>query len=181
MKHRNENAGISRQGFLRALALAAPFLPAALIGAESDQAVLAPQQPPDPANLRAFVELARSDLRTQKAYILAQNLPLTESEAMEFWPLHREYEEALSKLLDERLNGIIQFAKNYGSMTDAQATALAKTAFDVEEKRTALKRKYFARFCKVVPPVKAARFFQIENQLNMALDLQVAASLPLIK
>jgi hypothetical protein len=32
-----------------------------------------------------------------------------------------------------------------------------------------------------VPGVKAARFFQIENLINMALDLQVAASLPLLK
>jgi hypothetical protein len=32
-----------------------------------------------------------------------------------------------------------------------------------------------------MPATKAARFFQIENQLNMVLDLQVAASLPLIK
>ena len=33
----------------------------------------------------------------------------------------------------------------------------------------------------LVPAVKATRFFQIENQINLALDLQVAASLPLIK
>jgi hypothetical protein len=32
-----------------------------------------------------------------------------------------------------------------------------------------------------MPATKAARFFQLENQLNMALDLQVAAALPLIK
>jgi hypothetical protein len=33
----------------------------------------------------------------------------------------------------------------------------------------------------MVPALKAARFFQIENQLNMVLDLQVAASLPLLQ
>jgi hypothetical protein len=32
---------------------------------------------------------------------------------------------------------------------------------------------------KVIPAVKAAWFFQIENQINMAIDLQVAAALPL--
>jgi hypothetical protein len=32
-----------------------------------------------------------------------------------------------------------------------------------------------------VPAKKAAQFFQIENQLNAALDLQLAAALPLIK
>ena len=66
-------------------------------------------------------------------------------------------------------------------MTDKQASDLAKKSFDLEEKKTDLKRQYFKKFAKVIPAKKAARFFQIDNQLNMALDLQVAAALPLIK
>jgi ribosomal protein S26 len=53
--------------------------------------------------------------------------------------------------------------------------------FDLEEKRTQLKRAWFKKFAKVVPRKKAAQFFQIENQVNAALDLQLAASLPLIQ
>ncbi len=182
MKTQSEKNGISRHTFLRTLALAAPLLPgAALLAKTEEQPVPGPEPTPDAGNLRAFVELARSDLRLQKSFIIAQNLPLTDAEAMEFWPLQREYDQELNKLLDERLAGIIQFANDYGTMTDEQATSLVKIAFDVEEKRTALKRKYFKKFSKVVPAVKAARFFQIENQLNMAIDLRVAAALPLIK
>ena len=66
-------------------------------------------------------------------------------------------------------------------MTEKEAEALAKGAFDLEEKKTSLKRKYFTKFRKIIPATKAARFFQIENQLNMVLDLQVAGALPLIK
>ncbi|HWW01935.1 MAG TPA: hypothetical protein VNZ64_19705 [Candidatus Acidoferrum sp.] len=140
-----------------------------------------PETAPDAGNLRTFVELARSDLRHERSVIFAQNLPLTESEAVDFWPVQRDYENELGKLLDERYALIAQFVHEFGSMTDAQATSLANKVFDLEQKRTALKRKYFKKYCKVIPPVKAARFFQIDNQLNMALDLQVAALLPLIK
>jgi len=136
---------------------------------------------PDAGNLRAFVELARSDIKTQKALIIAQNLPMTEEEAAEFWPLHREYNAELSKLSDQKLALIVRYANNYQTMADKEAGDLAKASFDLEEKRTDLKRKYFKKFSKVMPATKAARFFQIENQLNMVLDLQVAASLPLIK
>jgi hypothetical protein len=66
-------------------------------------------------------------------------------------------------------------------MTDKDAARLAADVFDLEEKRTDLKRKFFKKFAKVIPARKAARFFQIENQINMALDLQVAGALPLIK
>ena len=84
---------------------------------------------------------------------------------------------------DQKLALIVRYADLYKSktMTDKEAPELAKGSFDIEEKKTDLMRKYFKKFSKVIPATKAARFFQIENQLNMVLDLQVAASLPLIK
>jgi hypothetical protein len=136
---------------------------------------------PDAGNLRAFVELARSDLKTQKALIIAENLPMKEDEAAEFWPVQRDYETELSKLNDQKLALIVRYARSYQTMSDADATELAKSSFDLEAKKTDLKRKYFKKFSKVMPATKAARFFQIENQLNMVVDLRVAASLPLIK
>lgn len=136
---------------------------------------------PDLGNLRAFVELARKDIMLQKATIVAENLPLTEAEAAEFWPIHREYEAELSKLNDRKLELVLKFISQEGQMTDEQARVLAKDVFSMEEQRTALKRKYFSKFQKAVPATKAARFFQIENQLNMVLDLRLAAALPEIK
>jgi hypothetical protein len=136
---------------------------------------------PDAGNLRAFIDLARSDLKTQKALIIAENLPMTEGEGAEFWPLHREYDAEITKLNDQKFALIVRYAKNYKSMTDKEAGELAKGSFDLEDKKTDLKRKYFKKLSKVMPATKVARFFQIENQLNMVLDLQVAASLPLIK
>ena len=62
-----------------------------------------------------------------------------------------------------------------------QATALAKKAFDWETTRTDLKRTWLRKFATVVPAKKAAQFFRIENQLHAALDLRLAAALPLIQ
>jgi hypothetical protein len=135
----------------------------------------------DAGNLRAFIELVRSDLKTQKTLIIAQNIQFTDDEAVEFWPLHGEYTLELNQLLDERLQWLNEYAGIYQTMTDKQATALANKVFAWEEKRTSLKRTWFKKFSKVVPAKKAAQFFQIENQLNAALDLQLAAALPLIK
>jgi hypothetical protein len=181
MKKKSQSQLISRSAFLRSLALGAPLLSASGLMAQADQPVSPPAEKLDLGNLRAFVELARSDIRTQKALIVAENIAFTNDEAVEFWPLHREYEAELNKLLDLRYAVLLEFFQNHGTMTDAQATDLAKRAFDLEAKRTDLKRAYFKEFKKVIPAVKAARFFQIENQINMAIDLRIAASLPLIK
>jgi hypothetical protein len=177
---KSQTTTISRSSFLRLCALGLPLLPASVLKAQ-DASRAAGSAKLDPGNLRAFVELARSDIRTGKAIIIAENIDFTEAEAVEFWPVHREYELELNKLLDRRLELITRFADQYRTMTDADATKLADDVFDLEAKRTGLKRKYFKKFSKVVPALKTARFFQIENQLNMVLDLQIAASLPLIK
>ena len=66
-------------------------------------------------------------------------------------------------------------------MSDPQAGQLAKDAFDLEEKRLKLKRTWFRKFTKVISTKKAARFSQLENQLNAVLDVRAAAALPLIK
>src|SRR5687767_9759834 len=90
---------ISRSSFLRFSALGLSFLPASAVKAQ-DASRTAPSARPDLGNLRAFIELARSDLRTEKALIIAENIDFNEAEAVEFWPLHREYELELNKLLD---------------------------------------------------------------------------------
>lgn len=177
----NELKMISRNSFLRKLALGASVFPAARLLAQTNGPAANSEAAPDAGNLRAFVQLARSDIRTQKAYIIAQNLPLTDDEAVEFWPIERDYDSGLNKILDERYDILVQFFRDFGSMTNEKATSLAQKTFDLEEKRTALKKEYFKRFSEVIPAVKAARFFQIENQLNMALDLRLAGALPLIK
>lgn len=181
MSHQPVTSRCSRSTFLRTLALGVPFLATASLQAADQAKPTGEEAPPDAGNLRAFVELSRSNLRTQKALIIAENIDFTEDEAVEFWPLHREYDFELNKLLDRRLELITRYATQYQTMSDKNAAALAVDVFDLENKRTALKRKYFKKFCKVVLPRKAARFFQIENQINLAQDLRIAASLPLIK
>jgi hypothetical protein len=165
--------GLSLVGMLTALTVG--------VMAQSEQDVPSEFPEPDPGNLRAFVELVRSDIRTQKTYILAQNMELTNDEAVEFWPLQREYNLELNRLYDRRFALIRKFLSTYDSITDDQACQLADEALSLEESRTRLKRKYFTEFSKVITPRKAVRFFQIENQINAAIDLRIAAALPLIK
>ena len=50
------------------------LLAAGPLWAQSVNSPSAPEPKPDQGNLRAFVELARSDLRTQKSIVLAQNI-----------------------------------------------------------------------------------------------------------
>ena len=51
----------------------------------------------------------------------------------------------------------------------------------LDEQRMALREKYYAIMNKALPATLAVRFFQVENQLQLLVDLQIAANLPIIE
>jgi hypothetical protein len=132
-------------------------------------------------NLRAYVELLRSDVRSQKVAILAEMMGFTEQEDAKFWPIYREYDVELSKINDDRVALIEDYAKNYEQMTDTVADRIARGALGLEERRNALKLQYYERLKSALSAKTAARFLQVENQLLMIIDLQISAALPVVK
>ena len=132
-------------------------------------------------NLRAYVELLRSDVRSQKVAILSEMMDFTEEEDAKFWPIYREYDTELSKINDDRVTLIQEYAKNYEQMTDTVADRIALGALGLEARRNALKQKYYDRLKSALSATTAARFLQVENQLLMIIDLQISAALPVVK
>jgi len=128
-----------------------------------------------------YIELLRSDIKTQKVAMLTEVLELTEEESAAFWPVYREYELELDKINDETLARIKDYVAHYDSMTDEKATELIQQALTLDESRVKLRKKYFKKFQGALPPIKVARFYQAERQISMLLRLQIAAELPLIK
>jgi hypothetical protein len=162
------------------LLLAAVLVPAS--------AALAQQRPaPAPAggdegrerNLQAYVELLRADIRAQKIAVITEVMGFTEEEDDAFWPIYREYDLELNRLNDERVRLIDTYAAAFRGLTDAVADDIVTRALDLESRRTALKQKYYARLKGALSPTTAARFLQVENQLLLLIDLQIAAALPI--
>ncbi len=152
-----------------------------LAAAASAQPASPPRTDPRDSNLRAYVELLRSDVRSQMVAILTEMMDFTDEEDAKFWPIYRDYDVELSKLNDQRITLIADYAKNYDTMTDEAADRIARGALDFEAKRSALKAKYFDKVKAALSARQAARFLQIENQLLMIIDLQISASLPIVE
>jgi hypothetical protein len=132
-------------------------------------------------NLSAYAELLRSDVRAQKVAIITEVLGLTEAEDKAFWPIYRDYDLEMSKLGDERVALIAEYADNYSKMTDAIAEKLAGKALDLESRRQAVKAKCYERVKAALPARTALRFLQVEHQLLLLIDLQISAALPIVK
>ena len=129
----------------------------------------------------AYIELLRSDVKTKKVAIITEVMQFTSEEANAFWPVYREYVFELTKLGDARIALIKDYPQHYKSMTDEKAKELMKEVFKLEGKRTKLKKRYFKKLDRVLASKTVAKFFQLENQINLLIDLQIASELPLIK
>lgn len=128
-----------------------------------------------------YLELIRSDVRTQKVEILTGALDLDEAQAAAFWPIYREYDAELAALGDRRLALVNRFVANYGTMTEEDIALFATDWFAVQKDRLKLREKYYGKVAKATSNLVAARFVQVESLLGMLIDLQIAAEAPLME
>jgi len=129
---------------------------------------------------QSYFELLRQDLSTQKVAIITEVMQFTDQESEVFWPLYREFDFEKSKIGDEVLKLIKDYADHFENITDEKAVELMNTNFDLQKKELDLKRSYLKKFSKVIAPARAVKFMQVMNQIEMVIDLQIASQLPLI-
>ena len=132
-------------------------------------------------NLRAYVELLRKDLKRDKVALLTELMQLNPEESSKFWPLYGEYDKALTKLADERIALIRIYADNFSTLTDQKILQVANGLMAVELSRNQLKKDYFQRIGRAVSVRQAARFLQLETQIEKIVDLQILSALPVIE
>ena len=130
-------------------------------------------------NLSAYAELLRSDVKAEKVAIITEVMGFTEAEDKAFWPIYRQYDLEMAKLGDERVALIESYARGFSNMTDSLAETLATRAMDLEARRHAALAACYQKVSKALSPRTALRFLQVEHQLLLLIDLQIAALLPI--
>jgi hypothetical protein len=144
------------------------------------QAAASPNADAQKKNIQEYIALLRSDVRQQKAEMVGAVMQLSAADAAKFWPIYGEYDTELTKVNDLRVTNIQEYARTYSEMTDAKADELIQNAMGYEKQRSELLAKYYERVKHVLGAITAARFVQVEHQLLLIIDLQVASSLPVV-
>jgi len=129
----------------------------------------------------ANIQLMREDIRSQRKKVVAANMPLTETEAMKFWPVYDRYIGETIKVNDDRFALLKEYAKNYNTATEEQADNFIKRWLAFDQQNTQLRIKYVPEFEKVISHKKTAMFFQIDRRVAMMIELQLASQAPLVK
>jgi hypothetical protein len=126
------------------------------------------------------INISRKLINDQRNTALAFNMKFTQEEKEKFWPLYREYREAMGKVGDKRLAVIVDYADHIDTMTEAKAKQLLDNSFAVEKETIKVKEKYVRKFRRILSETKVVRLMQIENRMDTKVEMKIANGIPLM-
>ena len=172
------------RGFvLLALALLTAAAPA-LAQSTAPEPSAKPAEGPTAAERDALgnqITLTRAAIQTQRQAIVSEAMDLDPQQTQAFWPLYREYREAMGKVNDRTVLLLSRYLQAYPNLSDATASQLLDESLSIEEARSQIKRQSVARLRKVLPDRQVARFFQVENKLDAIVNAELAERVPLVE
>jgi hypothetical protein len=132
-------------------------------------------------NLEPAIKMLRAEIGQDRRNIVAASMLLTPSEGKTFWPLYDQYRAEAHKLGDRKVRLISDFVANRDSMSQEQAEKLTEDALAIESERISLKKDYVSKMSKVLSARTVGRFFQIDNKLDVIVEAELAARVPLMQ
>ena len=127
------------------------------------------------------MQLVREKIKADKKLLVADNMQLTEAETKAFWPVYDAYQKELSKLADRTIKLIQDYAASYATMTNETAKKLVDESMAIESDRSKLRQAYLPKFRQTLSEIKVARYYQIENMIQAAVNYDLAAGIPLVQ
>ncbi len=136
----------------------------------------------EPDDLRAVLEVMRSDVNGFKIRTINQVMAMTAPEAESFWPIYRQYEKELAAVGDRKAALLREFAalRAAGSIDQKTWDGLARRWLKNVQERLDLWKKYQKKISKAVSPMRAAQFLQVEHQMALFIDLSIASEMPVL-
>lgn len=132
--------------------------------------------------LADWTQMLKQDLRATKKEVVTKGMiTFTDEEAKRFWPIYDAYNTELGNFVDARVALIAAYAEDYDNMTDAKANDMLTRRLSIEKQRALLDEKYRPKFATALSPRRLVRFYQIEHQLDLLIELQASAAVPKMK
>lgn len=133
--------------------------------------------------VKNYLDYQRAALARDRDATVAANLQLTPEEAAKFWPLYNEYGAERAKLGERTFQIIREYAEAYNAnrVTDTDSARWTSEALRLDSERTRLKAQYMAKFERILPGRKYARYYQIETKLDNLISARLSSEIPLVE
>jgi Spy/CpxP family protein refolding chaperone len=126
------------------------------------------------------MQALRAAVKADKHAYVASTLALTSAEAKRFWPIYDAYQrsvEASSRRRVVALEGLLFHDK---VMTNLAARNLVTELMAIDEADVKARHRLRNRLMRALPPVKAARYLQLEDKIQAVQDYDIASTVPLL-
>jgi len=129
------------------------------------------------------LQAAKELIEIERDMALIINLDLTAEESETFWPLYDEYRQKVRSIRGRKLSLIEAYAERYRADTvdDEFAEMAIKDALKIQLETVKVRQKYWKKFRRIIPATKAARFYQLENRMDMEIDYVLSGGIPLVE
>ena len=127
------------------------------------------------ADGRAMIQAERQDM-------VSSELHMTGTEAEEFWPVYKAYREQFDAVMGRYGKMIAEYMRRYNDadLSDEYANEMLDTYFGIQQELLQVQQEFLPEFRAVLPALKVARFYQLENKFNAEINAQLALVVPLV-
>ena len=128
------------------------------------------------------VQDGREMIREGRLEIVRSELSLTEAEGSAFWPVYSTYRAETDAIQDRYAAMINEYMRRYedAELSDDYADELMASFFGIKRELLDVQEKFLPQFREVLPGLKVARLFQLENKISAEIDAQLALVVPLV-
>jgi Spy/CpxP family protein refolding chaperone len=138
-----------------------------------------PKAQPAPTQEEIVAEF-RNDLMARRADVIAKGLTLTSDQAAKFWPLFDQYQKEQDVIVNAQLEQVKTYADHFQNLSDEDALNYINSLLTRDQEMLELRRKWLAKFQKVVSAKTAARAIQIDRRLSIVTEIRMSQQVPLL-
>jgi Spy/CpxP family protein refolding chaperone len=142
----------------------------------------APAQDKASGSAAEYTDVAklRDEAKTDKHALVASALQLTNVEAARFWPIYDTYQRSLDETNRRRNLALEGLMFRDTKMTNLAAKRLVTELMAIDDAESKARRTLRNRLMRALPPIKAARYLQLEDKLQSIRDYDIARTVPLV-
>ena len=130
------------------------------------------------AQVATDIAVTRQQIQADRQAIVAQNLPLTDTQATAFWPLYQAYRAEVVKLGDQRI-AVLTTPTAGDTATDKEMQDALTKWIKLGGDYAKLQGDWIKKFQPVLGSRGTIRFYQIEFRLDLILQAAFASEIPL--
>ena len=123
----------------------------------------------------------RAALKSDKKAFVASVMKLNDAEEKKFWPIYDAFQRNLEVTSRRRVVAVEALLFHDKPMSNLGAKNLISELMAVDEAEVKARRTLRNRVMRALPPLKAARYLQLEDKFQAVQEYDIASTVPLIR